>query len=146
MQMYMPYAGFKWVKNCENFDVFANKDPKIGYYIEADLDIPHDLHDKLSELPLLLSHGEINKKTKLLGTLTEKKKYVIYSENVKFAIRQGIKLSKIHRILKFKQKRYLRRYVILNSRLRKKATSKFEKNLRKAQNNIIFGVSFSCFL
>ena len=137
--MYMPYAGFKWVKNCENFNVFANKDPKIGYYIEADLDNPHDLHDKLSELPLLLSHEEINKETKLLGTLNDKKKYVINSENLKFAIRQGIKLTKIHRILKFKQKRYLRRYVMLNSKLRKNATSKFEKNLRKAQNNIIFG-------
>lgn len=145
MQMYMPYRRFRWVKNCENFNVFDNKDPKIGYYIEADLEIPTDVHDKLSELPILLTHEEINKQRKLVGTLHNKKNYVIYSENLKFVLEQGVKLSKIRRVLKFKQKRYLRRYVMLNSRLRKKASSKFEKNLRKSQNNIIFGVSFDIF-
>lgn len=137
----MPYRGFRWVKDCENFDIFAEENPNIGYYIEADFEIPIHLHDKLSELPVLLTHEEINKQKKLVGTLTNKEKYVIHGENFKFITKLGIKATKIHRVLRFRQKKYLSPYVKLNSKLRKKATSKFEKNLRKAQNNIIFGKS-----
>ena len=100
------------------------------------------------DMPLFATH-EIppnGKFPKLMRTLEDKKEYVIHYKALQQAISLGVEVKKIHRILKFKQKRYLGRYVMLNSRLRKKATSKFEKNLRKAQNNIIFGVSFSCFL
>ena len=57
----MRYKRFWWVKNCENLHVFENTNSKIGYYIEADWGIPHYLHDKFSELPILLTHEEINK-------------------------------------------------------------------------------------
>lgn len=73
MQKRLPYRGFRWVKDCENFDIFAENNSNIGYYIEADFEIPIHLHDKLSELPVLLTHEEINKQEKLVGTLIDKK-------------------------------------------------------------------------
>ena len=41
MTNYLPYGGFKWLKNVDGFDVnpFSEKSP-IGYILEVDLEYP----------------------------------------------------------------------------------------------------------
>ena len=41
MSGYLPYGGFKWLKNVDNFDVnsFSENSP-IGYILEVDLEYP----------------------------------------------------------------------------------------------------------
>lgn len=58
---------------------------------------------------------------------------------LKFVVQLGVKVTKIHRVLRFYQKPYLRKYMKLNTRLRQKATNAFTKNLCKLKNNSIFG-------
>ena len=46
MSVYLPYGGFKWLKNVDGFDVnsFSEKN-EIGYFFEADLKYPDELHE-----------------------------------------------------------------------------------------------------
>src|SRR5690606_18049088 len=56
-----------------------------------------------------------------------------------FMIKHGIKLKKIHYIIRFIQKAFVSPYIDLNTELRKKAKSKFEKNIFKMLNNSLYG-------
>ena len=45
MSKYLPYKGFKWLKNVNEFDVMSiNEKSPIGYFLEVDLDELHELH------------------------------------------------------------------------------------------------------
>ena len=43
---YLPYGGFKWLKNVDELDVvsISEKSP-IGYFFEVDLQSPDELHN-----------------------------------------------------------------------------------------------------
>ena len=53
MTGYLPYGGYKWLKNADNFDVnsISEKSP-IGYILEVDLANPDELHKLHNEHPL----------------------------------------------------------------------------------------------
>ena len=50
-----------------------------------------------------------------------------------------MKLTKVHRVIEFNEKPWMEPYIRLNTELRKKATSDFEKNFFKLINNSVFG-------
>lgn len=141
MEDYFPYRGFRWVRNPSQFDIFANTERKIGYILEVDASIPESLHDFFADLPPLLTHEDMGTGLKLVGTLHPKERYVVHVEMLKFVVRLGVVVTKIHRVLRFYQRPFLRSYMRKNSELRKKATDAFNKNLWKLMNNSIFGKS-----
>ena len=53
MSDYLPFGGFKWLKNTDNFDVnsISEKSP-IGYILEVDLKYPDELHALHNDYPL----------------------------------------------------------------------------------------------
>ena len=58
IKYYLPYGGFKWLKNTDNFDLnsFSENSP-IGYILEVDLEYPkelHVLHNNYSLAPKIL--------------------------------------------------------------------------------------------
>ena len=50
-----------------------------------------------------------------------------------------MKLSKIHKILKFKQSDWLKKFVGFNKNKRKNASNNFEKDIFKLMINSVFG-------
>ena len=70
-----------------------------------------------------------------------KNNYVIYYRNLQQCLELGMKffLKKIHRILKFKQKDWIKSYIDFNAQKRKEATNDADENLFKLLNNAAYG-------
>ena len=64
---------------------------------------------------------------KLLPNLRDKIKYVVHYRNLQHYLSLGMKLIKVHRILKLKQSNWLKEYTEFNTEKRKNAVSEFEK-------------------
>ena len=120
MSEYLPYGRFKWLKNVDGFDVMSISDKStIGYFLEVDLEYPYDLHEIHNDYPLapeklavssdmLSKYCKIADKyeikvvdvEKLIPNLGNKTKHVLYYKNRQLYLNLGMKLTKIHRVLK----------------------------------------------
>ena len=112
---------------------------KKGYIIELDLEYPKELHDLHNSYPLAPEKIKVNKVDKLIPNLYDKKNYICHIKNLQLYIDLGLKIKKIHRILEFDQKPWMKGYIEFNTELRKKATNAFEKDFFKLMNNSVFG-------
>ena len=63
---------------------------------------------------------------KLVPNLHDKKEYVIHVRNLKEALNHGLVLQKVHGIVKFNQKVWLKSYIDMNTE-QKNAKNDFEK-------------------
>lgn len=144
MEHFLPFGNFRWLtkKEMKNYDILSiENDSSKGYILEVDLDYPESLHELHKDLPFCSEHLKPpgSREKKLLTTLYNKINYVIHYIHLKQVVKNGLKLSKIHRILEFDQKPWLKSYIDLNSRFRRGSTSEFEKNFFKLMNNSIYG-------
>ena len=151
MSKKLPVNGFKWLDNDKTAEPSAkhvineefiknyNENNKKGYILEVDVKYPKKLHKLHSDLLFLPERMEINKCKKLVCNLYDKKKYVVHINSLKQALNHGLKLKKIHRIIEFNQKAWLKPYIDMNTELRKLARNDFEKDLFKLMNNSVFG-------
>lgn len=131
----LPYSQYQWEKDCDSFDVNnISNDSDWGYILEVDLEYPSTLCPERIVPPLPQC-----KLPKLLTTFFSKYNYVIHYRNLKRCLQSRLKLKKIHRILKFRQSPWLKKYIDLNTELRKKASNEFEKFFYKLMNNSVFG-------
>lgn len=167
MQQPLPTGNFRWVDETE-FDALEARLPNIpadapvGYVLKVDLEYPASLHEEHNDYPVAPEKLKItaemmspycrsffNDKSyrpeeKLVPNLMDKTKYVLHYRNLQLYISLGLKLKKIHRALSFKQSRWLAQYIELNTRMRQRATSEFEKDFFKLANNSVYGKYLSC--
>ena len=79
------------------------------------------------------------KSKKLICDWTDKKKYLIHYRMLKFYVRHGMIVEKIHEIISFKQSKWLEGYISLITQKRNKAKDDFEKDCFEFLVNAAFG-------
>ena len=75
---------------------------------------------------------------KLIPNLYNKVKHILHYKNLIYFLSLGMKLIKIHKILKFKQSNRLKVFTDVNTDRRKENNDEFNKNLYKLFNNCIY--------
>ena len=55
------------------------------------------------------------------------------------ALTHGLTLKKVHRVIELGQSKWMKAYIMLNTRLRKDAKNEFEKDFFKLLNNSVLG-------
>ena len=129
-----PHKNFRWMKE-EELKSWESK-PCI---LEVDLKYPKELHGLHNEYPLAPERLTINKVEKLIPNLNDKTKYVLHHESLKMYLEMGLKLTKIHRGITFEESCFMKSYIGLNTKMRAKGTTDFEKDFYKLMNNSVFG-------
>ena len=162
MNQYLPYSGPKWLNKKEISSFCLNsieKNSSIGYILQVDLEYPSELLELHNDYLLATKKIEISQNmlsnyccnvtneygikifgvNKLVLNLGNKSKYVVHYRNLKLYLSLGMKLTKVHRILKFKQSDWLKKCIDFNKEKRKNASNSFEKDFFKLMNNATFG-------
>ena len=144
MSQYLPTGNFKWMTDKEISKIDLGKykaDGKKGLILEVDLEYPKELHDLHNDYPIapekvkvsndMLSAycKKITKKynistglvSKLIPTLRDKKEYMLHYRNLQLYLNLGLKIKKVHRVLKFDQSPWLKQYIDFNTKKRKHA-------------------------
>ncbi|XP_057290302.1 uncharacterized protein LOC130612992 [Hydractinia symbiolongicarpus] len=138
----LPTDGFKWVLNVEAFTEKRFEklldDKKHGYILEVDINYPEKLHDKHNELPFLPERKLVHKVEKLIPKLEHRQRHVVHIRAHHEALKHGLQLKKVYRVIQFNQKPWLKDYIDHN-RLRMAAKNEFEKDFYQLMNLSVFG-------
>ena len=162
MSQYLPTGNFKWMTDKEISKINLGKykaDGKKGLILEVDLEYPQELHDIHNDYPVAPEKVKVSNNmlstyckkiaekynisigpvSKLIPTLRDKKEYVLHYHNLQLYLDLGLKIKKVHRVLKFDQSPWLKQYIGFNTEKQKHAKNSFEKDFFKLMNNSVFG-------
>ena len=104
--------------------------------MEVDGEYSKELHENHNELPFLMERMKIGRVEKLVPNLKDKG-YVVHIKALDQALKHGLKLKKVHRVIEFQQSKWMKAYIMLKTRLRKDANNEFEKDFFKLMNNSV---------
>ena len=144
----LPFGKFSWILDEHELTSILDEcvqqnlsDLDYGYLCEVDIDIPAKLHDFLDDLPVAPEHGcpPGSRVKKLLLTHRKKTNYVVHWRLLQMYLELGVKVTKIHRAVKFAQAYVFADYISKNTKKRAAAMSEFEKNFYKLLNNALYG-------
>ena len=76
---------------------------------------------------------------KIISNLGNKTNYVVHYRNLQLYLTLGMKLTEIHRVLKFKQSEWMKRYIVFKTEKRMDAANDFEKDFLKFMINSVYG-------
>ena len=156
----LPLKDFELVDDISLDEILQTEDEgDIGFMVEVDLVYPDELHDKHADYPLVPDKEPIDplelsdfqtslknalkltasKTNKLRQTFHPKRNYVVHYRNLKFYVNNGIKITKVHQVVKFRQSKWLSSYIALNTQKRQEAYTKFDQDFYKLISNSTFG-------
>ena len=143
---------WNWLEEILN----TSDDSETGYFFEFDLKYADNIKQKTKYFPFCPENKKINpkkyneymnsikpenytKSKKLICDWTDKKKYLIHYRMLKFYVRHGLVVEKIHEIISFKQNKWLEFYISFNTQKRNKAKNDFAKDFFKLLVNAAYG-------
>ena len=136
----LPTYGLDWMVQDElnNWKKLSDSEG-TGCILEVDLEYPKELHDLHNDYPLAPELMEVNKIEKLIPNLNNKTNYIIHHESLKLYEKLGLRITKIHRGIKFVESNWLEPYIMKNTNSRMQGKNNFEKDFFKLMNNSVFG-------
>ena len=112
----LPVNNFEWMTDKSKFnkDFIKNYDENSdkGYILEVDINYLKKLSKLHSDLPFLPKWKKISKVEKLIWAIEDGKEYVINILALKQALNHGLKLNKVHRVIRFNQQAWLNHILI----------------------------------
>ena len=146
MSQPLPYDEIKYDNNNKLEDILNTPDDSdIGYLIEVDLKYSDNIKEKTKNFPFAPVNKKINpdkfsdymkeikpdtyiQNKKLICDWSDKKIYLVQYRMLKFYIRHGMIVERVHNIISFKQSRWLEKYINFNTQKRNQAVNDFEKD------------------
>ena len=118
-----PLTNFEWIKYTsqfnENFRKIYDEESDKGYLLEVDVQYLEKLHDLHNDFLFLPERMKIEKLEKPVANLHDKTEYVIHTKNSKQALNHRLNLKRAHRVIKFNQNLWLKKYIDMNTDLKK---------------------------
>ena len=128
----------------------------FAYFLEVDLEYPYNIRQKTRYFPFAPENKTISKDDfgpymksimpknyvshkKLICDCTDKRNYLIHYRMLKFYVRHGMKIKQVHRVISFKQSKWLEKYIDFNTQKRNQVVNDFEKDFYKLLNNAFYG-------
>ena len=123
MSQPLPYDEIKLDNNNNLEDILKTPDDSdIGYFVEVDLKYPDNIKQKTKNFPVAPENKKINPDTfndymkeikpdnytstkKLICDWSDKKNYLVHYRMLKFYLRHGMIIDKVHNIISFRQSR-----------------------------------------
>ena len=157
MSQYLPYDDIKFDGDVKLEDILDTPDDsEVGYFVEVDLKYPEEIREKTKNFPFCpdnkfspqdkfteymkkMKQDSYAKCKKLICDWTDKKKYVIHYRMLKFYVRHGMIVEKVHEVISFKQSKWLEKYIDFNTQKRNRTKNDFEKDFYKLLNNAFYG-------
>ena len=162
MMQKLPHKDFEFITTTTTLDVILNTpdDSDHGYYIVCDIDYTNECKERTEQLALIPNKRKINdnelgyrerdggkarsgkllhRSEKLILDQNNKTEYMVHYRMLKFYVKMGVKVTKIHRVIKFKQDYICRDYIQNNTNKRATAKTEAEKDVRKLMNNSLYG-------
>ena len=133
----LPTSGFEWMTDDE-LDFWKH----LSCFLEVDLEYPEHLHDLHNDYPYAPKRVKIGDVETLITNLNNKTNYVVHYGNFKLYESLGLKITRIHRGIKFEESAWLKEYINLNTKLRieaKQSGNNFEIDFFKVMKNSVFG-------
>ena len=159
MTMKMPVSNFKWTRKSLQDLLNTPDDANEVYSVMVDIEYPYSRHDKHNNFPLAAEKLKIEKnflsvyqkkfncnKTKtekLMKTLLDKVCHLVMRVTILFSsffVGQGLKITKVSKVLQFHQSNFLKPYIDVSIRMRQEPRiSDFERTFNKFLMNSCFG-------
>ena len=144
----LPHEEFKLISDDEEMCDILRRclagdefDGEYGYSLEVDMIVPAEHHDKFDDLPLapesMCPPGSRVKK--LLLTHYDKTNYLVHCRLLSLWMQLGIKVTKVHRIIQYRQAEIFKDYINTNTEKRAATNDPFKRDFFKYKNNSLFG-------
>ena len=127
MSQPLPAGNFMWLSQDE---IHLGGRPRV--HAQAS----HDLHN---DYPLAPETVTVNDTKKLIPNLGNRKKYVLHHKTLQQCLKYWMRLTKIHRGIRYTESKFLEKYIVSNTESRMVAKNEFEKDFLKLMNNSVFG-------
>ena len=93
---------------------------EVGYILEVDVKYPKELFELHGDLQFLPETKKLRKVKTLVTNLQDKSKYVIHITSLKQALKHGLILKKVYRVISFNQDERLKPYIEIRKEKRQK--------------------------
>ena len=153
MNQYLSYRGFTWVNPYEFILENVLQILILDTFQKLTHTYPRELHDFPNESPYCCEHRTLTndmlspyakyiaekhgltsrKSSRLVTSLNDKTQYVIHEVNLKQAVDAGLKLTEIHRVIRFNQIPWTREFIEFKINKRKESKMNLNRFLR---NNV----------